>query len=33
MSAPLPKVFVQDLPPKGGYPIIKWVLGGMESNR
>ncbi|KAK8827258.1 NADH dehydrogenase (ubiquinone) 1 alpha subcomplex 13 [Blastocystis sp. ATCC 50177/Nand II] len=22
MSAPLPKVFVQDLPPKGGYPII-----------
>ncbi|KAK8804837.1 NADH dehydrogenase [Blastocystis sp. subtype 4] len=21
MSAPLPKVFVQDLPPKGGYPM------------
>ena len=32
MSAPLPKVFVQDLPPKGGYPIIKWVLGGMEKS-
>ncbi|CBK22914.2 uncharacterized protein [Blastocystis hominis] len=22
MSAPLPKVFVQDLPPKGGYPLV-----------
>ena len=26
MSAPLPKVFVQDLPPKGGYPLVKYFL-------
>lgn len=24
MSAPLPKVFVQDLPPKGGYPMATY---------
>ena len=26
MSAPLPKVFVQDLPPKGGYPLVTYCF-------